>query len=351
MGESKARGIGAQRLRVGERVQIRSAEEILGTLDEYGCLDALPFMLEMLRFCNQEFTVFKRADKTCDTIEKTGGRRLFSTVHLGSARETAGLRCDGAAHGGCQASCLMFWKEAWLRRVDGNEDPDHEIASMPARVPVMEAMLQRSAVAPEPTAKFPVYRCQATQLRAYSVPLAWWDIRQYVRDVRSGNVCRTKLLRVVVFAAYRWFMKLGIGYGFLLAFYNWLRTRFGGAPWPYQQGALKATPTGELNLQPGELVRIKPLDQILATLDTQNRNRGMRFDPEMVRYCGGTFEVHTRVQRIIDEKTGRMIEFSNPCIILRNVYCLSEYSERRVFCPRSIYSYWREIWLEPVSGK
>ena len=76
----------------------------------------------------------------------------------------------------------------------------------------------------------------------------------------------------------------------------------------------------------------------------------MLFAPEMVRFCGGTFKVLTRVHRIIDEKTGRMLEFSNPCIILQNVYCLSEYSERRVFCPRGIYSYWREIWLERVTG-
>ena len=26
-------------------------------------------------------------------------------------------RCDGQGHGGCQAGCLLFWKEAWLKRV------------------------------------------------------------------------------------------------------------------------------------------------------------------------------------------------------------------------------------------
>ena len=29
------------------------------------------------------------------------------------------LRCDGSGHGGCQAGCRIYWKEAWLRRVDG----------------------------------------------------------------------------------------------------------------------------------------------------------------------------------------------------------------------------------------
>src|SRR5206468_2983049 len=52
---------------------------------------------------------------------------------------------------------------------------------------------------------------------------------------------------------------------------------------------------------------------------------------------------------IVDEKTGKMMHFKNPCIILDGVVCQSRYSECRLFCPRSIYSYWREIWLERIS--
>src|SRR6185503_3386325 len=68
---------------------------------------------EMLRFSGQRFQIHKRADKTCDTVFKTGGRRLHQTVHL------QGVRCDGSGHGGCEAGCLMFWREAWLKRADG----------------------------------------------------------------------------------------------------------------------------------------------------------------------------------------------------------------------------------------
>ena len=38
-----------------------------------------------------------------------GVRRLPDTVLLD------GLRCGGGEHGGCQAQCLLYWKEAWLR--------------------------------------------------------------------------------------------------------------------------------------------------------------------------------------------------------------------------------------------
>jgi hypothetical protein len=38
----------------------------------------------------------------------------------------------------------------------------------------------------------------------------------------------------------------------------------------------------------------------------------------------------------------------HPCIILEDVVCQSRYSTCRMLCPRSIYPYWREIWLERV---
>jgi hypothetical protein len=105
----------------------------------------------------------------------------------------------------------------------------------------------------------------------------------------------------------------------------------------------------KLNLQPGELVRVKSYDEILATLDANNKNRGLYFDAEEVPYCGRSFRVLRRVKRIVDEKTGRILEFKNPCVILEGVVCEARYSECRLFCPRSIYAYWREIWLERIS--
>ena len=67
-----------------------------------------------------------------------------------------------------------------------------------------------------------------------------------------------------------------------------------------------------------------------------------------VPYCGGTYRVRKRVAKIINERTGKMQEMSNPGIMLDSVVCKSRYSLCRMFCPRSIHSYWREIWLERV---
>jgi hypothetical protein len=341
-------------LRVGDIVEVRSAAEILDTLDERGCTGSLPFMPEMLRFCNKRLTVYKRADKTCDTIGKTGGRRLLNTVHLTDGESGDGVRCDGTGHGGCEAGCLIFWNEAWLKgpesKMSGLED-DEAQSSNHAQQNSLDVRLRKAATARQARpGGAPVYRCQATQLKAYTTPLQWWDVRQYVRDLAAGNVHVRQLIAALAFCAYRRLVKFGVGYRLLVGLYNWLQSRRGQPPWPYIQGRLQATPLAELNLQPGELVRVKPLVEIVATLDVHNRNRGMLFAPEMVRFCGGTYKVLRPVHRIIDEKRGEMLEFSNSCVILQNVYCLTEFSERRVFCPRSIYPFWRDIWLERIGS-
>jgi hypothetical protein len=102
-------------------------------------------------------------------------------------------------------------------------------------------------------------------------------------------------------------------------------------------------------LQPGELVRVKSHKEILQTLTTEGKNRGMGWDAELVPYCGRTYQVLKRVTRIINERTGEVQEMKYPCIVLDSVICQSRYSYCRMFCPRSIYSYWREIWLERVA--
>ena len=43
-------------------------------------------------------------------------------------------------------------------------------------------------------------------------------------------------------------------------------------------------PVANLNLQPGDLVRVKSHEEILATINTRNNNRGLSFDDEMVPY-------------------------------------------------------------------
>jgi hypothetical protein len=98
-------------------------------------------------------------------------------------------------------------------------------------------------------------------------------------------------------------------------------------------------------------VKVKDFGKILETLDEDSRNRGMYFDAEAVPFCNGTYRVRQRVQQIINEKTGKMMHFKTDAIILEDVFCQARYATCRRFCPRSIYTYWREIWLERIAER
>ena len=118
-----------------------------------------------------------------------------------------------------------------------------------------------------------------------------------------------------------------------------------GEWWPFLAGRLTRTPTEVLDLRPGELVEIKSKEEILETLDTKSMNRGLRFDGEQIKYCGQRARVRQIVERILDERTGKMVHFKGGCIVLEGVTCSGQYNQ---YCPRSIYPYWREIWLRRV---
>ena len=326
-------------LRAGDWVEVRSVDEILETLDGQACLDSLPFMPEMLQYCGKRFRVFKSAHKTCDTIKSYQvPRRMTAAVHL------EGLRCTGESHGGCQARCLLFWKTAWLKRVAGPQplptDPptgDSQIqlgAARRNRRCNMEALAcaTRAPVGKEVTAA-DRYSCQATSLLKATTPLLWWDPRHYLSDLLSGNV------RLVDFVRYG-----------MLAGVNIVRRSFlNRRPDPDVRGlAGEKTPTETLDLHPGELVTVRSKEEIMHTIDAQQKNRGLFFDVEMVPHCNRTYRVLARVERIIDEKTGKMIKIPGSCLLLDGVTCSGHFSTYRMFCPRSIYPYWREIWLKRV---
>ena len=342
-------------LKAGEIVEVASREEILRTLDKDGRLDGLPFMPEMFALCGRRMRVFKRGHKTCDTTDTT--RRTHESRSMHHAVHLEGARCDGRAHGGCEAGCLLFWKEAWLRRVreDGRESAeplrDQEGSAEAAASPTSQCT-EADVVAG--TQRSPgIYVCQATELPRATRPLRWWTVRQYVEDYTSGNVKPAELAGGLLHRGYQNLINAGIGLGAPLRWlYDAVQRLRGGTPYPHRNGRVpigKATPVRPLDLRVGELVRVRSYDEIQATCDRTNKNRGMRFDAEMVPYCGGTYRVLKRVTRIIDETTGRMEMLRNACVVLDGVVCRARYSERRLFCPRSIYSYWREIWLDRVA--
>ena len=299
----------------GDVVEIRSMDEIAATLNADGRLDGLPFMPEMALLSGRRFRIHRRADKTC--VEGLGLRRLRDTVFLEN------LRCDGAAHDGCERGCLMFWKEAWLKPVpDGNLLPagtGREGHDKPAN--------PRSMALALPTRRGDRYLCQSTALAAATSPLAGWNPAHLVREMVNGELSFAAFNRIVSRAIVnkaRKFVQL---------------REIGGIA-----GPLKRNAKGDLALAPGERVAVKSAAEIAATLDPKGRNQGLTFEPDMSELTLQTFEVDRPITRMIHEETGKMVRLTST-VALKGVTCRGLCSKN---CPRNNPLFWRESWLERV---
>jgi len=332
---------GQKPLRRGDWVEVKSAKEILATLNEEGSVDNLPFMPEMLQYCGSRFSVDVCASKVCDTIKKYHSRRIPNTVLLEDQ-----ARCDGSAHDGCQAECRLYWKESWLRRIDPaahateySKIEDIEFKALESRISLFARQTKDSG-----SPRVETYRCQATELYNASEGLSVWDPRPYVREFTIGNVRFGRFLRITTRAV----IETSI-YKFRMI-YN--RITKGPSNWSVHLPGNRKGPSRDerLNLQPGERVQVKTKEEIAATLDSEGKDRGLWFDKEMFPFCGGIYQVRQCVKRFIDDRTGRMIEFKkDDCVTLERVVCSGELSLHRYFCPRAIYPFWRESWLRRVN--
>lgn len=307
------------RLWPGEWVRVRPFSAIAATLDENGFLDALPFMPEMLPYCGRDFRVLRRIDKIHDyfTPGGTGLRRLRDSVTLDD------LRCSGAAHGGCQAGCQLIWKEAWLEPI---QRPRSDTPPSPPIVRASRLEGLASRVSQDGQVR---YVCQMTEFPRLGQLMWWNDPRHYLREFWSGNARFTPVVKAVG-----------------LALFNELQKKIKGPTAPYREtGDRTADQSPPLDLQPGDIVRVKPKREIEKTL-TKSKNLGLWFDVEMHRFCGGEFRVAKRVHTIVREDNGIMLSLKNPCIVLEGVVATGEYIG---LSPLSDLIFWREVWLERLS--
>ena len=289
-------------------VRVRSLQEILSTLYQDGTLDALPFMPEMAKYCGMRFSISKRIERTCEESEK-GMRRIQNVVFLDN------LRCDGAAHGGCQKRCMIFWKEDWLTTQENDRilpgspiDKDQMVADLPSEISEGQ------------------YICQSTELVKATTPLSLFDLMSYIRDLRSRTYSIPGLIKVLSYA-----------------FFLRLRYYLTGTPFRFLQGEQNQTPAGALNLRPGEWVQVRTKEEIRETLDANGMNRGLRYTLDMLPYCGKSYRVLSRLEKMIHEPTRRLVELKDT-VILDDSVCRGCHIIKGG-CPRENYNFWREIWL------
>jgi hypothetical protein len=290
-------------LRPGEWVEVRSEPEILATLDDEGAVDGLPFMPEMVQFCRRRFRVTARADRT--VVQRLGVRRMKDTVHL------ADLRCDGGAHDDCCRGCLLFWKECWLQR----------LPTSPTATPTPASSQSLR------TTNEDGYVCQSSQLDRATIRRPLLHLGQELRAPAAEGLSPLVLLHSIYILAY-----------------DIAHRRLGRREWNSLSGPCTKTPTVRLGLRPGERVRVKPLPEILATLDVDGHNRGMEFSREMVAYCGCELVVLRRAERVILDQDSEMVEMQNTVLLEGAVY---QALNRRAV-PRREFMFWRECWLDRV---
>lgn len=296
-----------QRFFTGDIVTVAPAQDILATLNAQGYLDGLPFMPEMVPFIGQSLRVHHRADRTC--VEGHGIRRMDDSVFL----ETA--RCDGSAHDGCQRACLMFWKEAWLRPAGATVRND--AAEQRARVALLN-LATRDARG---------YACQSTQLGAATHELSRTHLGALIKEVRQCEMTPGRLFAILARSAI-----------------NRGRHAAGLPELGLIVGEKGRKTKGDLDLKPGDWVRVKDTAAIRATLGPNSKNLGLSFEPEMALSVGQIRQVETVIERMVHEETGQMVDLART-VTLKGTYCQGLCSKA---CPRANPLFWREIWLERV---
>ena len=303
-------------LKSGDVVEVLQPGEILKTLDSNGQLDGLPFMSEMISFCGKRFSVLLKVEKTCvncifpqDKLKTKIKEFIYNDVVF-----LEDLRCTGIDHGNCQRGCMIFWKKAWLKKVNdkmGDSSIDKE-----GELELKERLKSKKSEKE--------YFCQSTELKnatKYISPSK--RLFKIINEIASGGLNILQAIKAVILPSWRKFSKI-----------------------PQPKGILRKTPIECLNLKEGELVEVRPFNEILHTLNKRGKNKGLKFTLDMKQYCGKQFRVRNKLEKMIREETGEMLEIKNT-VILEEATCTYPYLFAG--CPRAEFHYWREIWLKRVN--
>lgn len=107
----------------------------------------------------------------------------------------------------------------------------------------------------------------------------------------------------------------------------------------------EADPRLDQDIQPGDIVKVRSEQEIRNTLDKRMKCKGLRFMPEMTKYCGQQFKVLKRVKKVMIESTGESRDIKSRIYLLEGAYCNGEFHQQ---CDRSCLLFWRDDWFEKV---
>jgi hypothetical protein len=138
--------------------------------------------------------------------------------------------------------------------------------------------------------------------------------------------------------------------GFLLRIRHELRRRRAPSPNTPAPAPAPATPIVAPDLQVGDRVRVRSLEDIRSTLDENGYLKGCGFAYGQHQYCGREFRVVKRINQFFDEARARMLRGRN-LVLLDGVHCEGENCEWTQGCDRMCFYFWRTEWLEKIGDK
>jgi hypothetical protein len=297
----------------GDLVELKTPEEILDTLDGEGTLSKLPFMAEMLECYGRRFRVFRRVVKTCTSGSGSSTMRAFPDDDVVVLE---GMRCTGAAHDSCQKACMIFWREAWLRKVTDASAP------RAPSVPSVERLRARLKAKTSPN----IYFCQASELSRAAPELSRPQrFTKCFAEIASKNCTPLQMLERIS----------------IWTFWRVRRTLLG----PFGRGTSKTTPAESLKLESGQRVIVKSIEEISLTLNEKSSNRGLWFSPDMRLICGTEQCVERKIDKLVVDCSGEMRHLRNTVYLAGSMCGCAHVAFGG--CSRGEFAYWREIWLKP----
>jgi hypothetical protein len=100
-------------------------------------------------------------------------------------------------------------------------------------------------------------------------------------------------------------------------------------------------------LKEGDLVRVKPREEIEPSLDRWKELKGCAFLEYMWQYCGTSHRVLKVMERFLDEKDYK-VKKCKGIVLLDGVICHGTPAFGR--CDRCCHLFWRVEWLEKIDG-
>ena len=98
-------------------------------------------------------------------------------------------------------------------------------------------------------------------------------------------------------------------------------------------------------LKAGDMVRIRSIEEIEATLDENGKTKGCGFMKIQRTYCDTVQRVFKSMERFVEERDFK-VKKCKGLVLLEGVMC--EGNEIYGRCDRSCLIFWREEWLEKI---